>query len=224
MSARRRPALGPWIALLALCLVSGVSAGERRPTPVMGVQGAPWLEREGREKEQRPDEIIRTMGLADGQVVADLGCGTGWFSRRLARAVAPRGRVYAVDIQPEMLRLMQGYLDQEGITNVVPILGDVDDPKLGPGSLDWILLVDVYHELQQPKAMLARIRESLKPEGRVALVEYRAEGDTAAHIRPEHRMSVDQILEEWTPAGFRLVARREDLPTQHLLIFDKDKE
>ena len=209
-------------ALTGSFLTLVVSAEDRRPTPVMSFEGAAWLEREGREKEQRPDEIIRTMGLHDGQVVADLGCGTGWFARRLARAVAPSGRVYAIDVQPEMLELMKGYLAREKTANVVAVLGASDDPKVPPGSLDWVLMVDVYHELQQPKAMLARIRESLKPDGKVALVEYRAEGDSAAHIRPEHRMSVDQILEEWTPAGLRMVARHEDLPTQHFLVFEKE--
>jgi ubiquinone/menaquinone biosynthesis C-methylase UbiE len=199
----------------------GAPRAERRPAPVMGVGGADWLEREGREAEQRPAEVIRTMGLADGAIVADLGCGTGFFARRMARAVGPRGRVYGVDIQPEMLDRMTRLLAQEGITNVVPVLGKADDPRLAPGSLDWILLVDVYHELQQPQPMLRKMREALKEEGRVALVEYRLEGDTAAHIRTEHRMSVEQVLSEWQPAGFRLVRRYEYLPTQHLFVFAK---
>jgi ubiquinone/menaquinone biosynthesis C-methylase UbiE len=187
----------------------------------MGFGGADWLEREGREAEQRPEEVIRTMGLKDGAVVADLGCGTGYFARRMARAVAPRGRVYGVDIQPEMLDRMKELLAREGITNVVPVLGKVDDPGLPPGSLDWILLVDVYHELQQPKPMLQKMREALKPDGQIALVEYRLEGDSAAHIRTEHRMSVEQVLGEWVPAGFRLVGRHEFLPTQHFFVFAK---
>lgn len=220
---RSRVTIGLWVAAFATSFVVRVaSAEDRRPTPVMGVQGAPWLEREGREKEQRPDDIILSMGLRDGQVVADLGCGTGWFARRLARAVAPSGKVYAIDIQPEMLELMKGYLAREEVTNVVPVLGVVDDPRVPAGALDWVLMVDVYHELQEPKAMLARVRESLKPQGKVALIEYRAEGDSAAHIRPEHRMSVEQILREWTPAGFRMTARHEDLPTQHFLVFEKE--
>lgn len=210
------------VALAASSLARLATSEDRRPTPVMSFQGAPWLEREGREKEQRPDEIIRAMGLREGSVVADLGCGTGWFARRLARAVAPSGQVYAIDIQPEMLDLMKGYLAREEVTNVVPVLGAADDPKIPAGLLDWVLMVDVYHELQEPKAMLARIRESLKPQGKVALVEYRAEGDSAAHIRLEHRMSVEQILKEWTPAGFRMTARHEDLPTQHFLVFEKE--
>ncbi len=196
---------------------------ERRPAQVMGFAGADWLEREGREAEQRPDEVIRTMGLRDGSVVADLGCGTGFFARRMARAVAPRGRVYGVDIQPEMLDRMKKLLAQEGITNVVPVLGESDDPRLPEASLDWILLVDVYHEFQQPKPMLRKMRDALKEDGRIALVEYRLEGDSAAHIRTEHRMSVEQVLREWQPAGFRLVKRYSYLPTQHLFVFAKAK-
>ena len=197
--------------------------GERRPATVMSFRGADWLEREGREQEQRPEEVIKAMGLGDGDVVADLGCGTGYFARRMARAVAPKGRVYAVDIQPEMLELMKGLLEKEGTTNVIPVLGEAGDPRLPKGELDWILLVDVYHEFQQPKAMLAKMRESLKPTtGRIALLEYRLEGDSARHIRAEHRMSPAQVLAEWQPAGFRLVARHEFLPTQHFFVFARD--
>ena len=198
-----------------------VSPADRRPATVMSWRGADWLERAGRAEEQRPDEIIRTMGLKDGDVVADFGCGTGYFARRMARAVAPRGRVYAVDIQPEMLGLLRRLADKEGLANVVPVLAETDDPKLPAGALDWILLVDVYHELQQPKATLARLREALAPNGKVALVEYRLEGLTALHIRPEHRMSPMQVLAEWEPAGFRLSARHEFLPTQHFFVFGK---
>ncbi len=209
------------LLLLAQPAVRGDSPRERRPAPVMGFGGADWLEREGREAEQRPDQILATMGLKDGDVVADLGCGTGYFARRMARAVAPSGRVYGVDIQPEMLDRMKGLLAREGITNVVPVLGTGDDPRLPAGSLDWILLVDVYHEFQQPKPMLAKMRGALKPGGRIALVEYRLEGDSAAHIRTEHRMSVAQVVKEWRPAGFRLQKRHDYLPTQHLFIFEK---
>jgi predicted methyltransferase len=187
----------------------------------MGFGGASWLERPGRDQEQRPDEVIREMGLRDGDVVADLGAGTGYFTRRLAKAVAPSGRVYAVDIQPEMIGLLKRNVEKAGLTNVVPVLGTGDDPKLPRESLDWILLVDVYHELQRPRAVLARMREALKPAGKVALVEYRLEGLTALHIREEHRMSPKQVLAEWEPAGFRLVKRHEFLPTQHFFVFER---
>jgi ubiquinone/menaquinone biosynthesis C-methylase UbiE len=218
------------IAVLAVLLLLGAAGlalaparvgDERRPAPVMGAGGADWLERPGRDEEQKPDEIIRTMALKKGDVVADLGAGTGYFTRRLARAVASSGVVYAVDIQPEMLSLLKDNMAKAGVRNVVPVLGEVDDPKLPRASLDWVLLVDVYHELQQPKATLAKVREALKPGGRVALVEYRLEGLTALHVREEHRMSTKQVLSEWEPAGFRLVKLYEFLPVQHFFVFER---
>ena len=190
----------------------------------MSFHGASWLERASREAEQRPAEIFRAMGLSDGDVVADLGCGTGWFARRMAPLVRPRGRVYAVDIQPEMLDLLRGYLKAEGVEGVTPVLGTETDPRLPPLGLDWLLMVDVFHEFQQPKPMLEAIKRSLKPGGKVALVEYRLEGQSASHIRPEHRMSEEQILAEWLPAGFRLVKKMDFLPTQHLFIFEVNPE
>jgi predicted methyltransferase len=218
--------LGRWAPLLLVAVATlapalALGARDRRPAPVMGSSGAGWLERQGRDEEQRPEEVIRTMGLRDGDVVADLGAGTGYFTRRMAKAVLPSGRVYAVDIQPAMIDLLKRNVVKAGLANVVPVLGTGDDPRLPKGSLDWILLVDVYHELQEPKAMLARMREALKPAGKVALVEYRLEGLTAIHIRAEHRMSPAQVLAEWEPAGYRLVARHEFLPTQHFFVFEK---
>jgi predicted methyltransferase len=191
----------------------------RKPAEVMSYHGAEWLERPEREVDEKPGEVVRVMGLKDGDVVAEVGCGTGFFTRRLARAVAPTGKVYAEDIQPEMLALLERSAAREGITNIVPVLGTEVDPKLPRRTLRWILLADVYHELQKPREMLARIRDSLAPGGQVALVEFRLEGDTAAHIKPEHRMSVEQVLAEWNQAGFELVKRLETLPRQHLFIF-----
>jgi ubiquinone/menaquinone biosynthesis C-methylase UbiE len=190
----------------------------------MTYHGAGWLEREGREQEQRPDEIFAAMQLKDGDVVADLGCGSGWFARRMARVVGPRGRVYAVDIQPEMLALVREYADRAKVTGIETVLGTSTDPRLPEGALDWVLLVDVYHEFQQPRPMLEGIKRSLKPGGKVALVEYRLEGQTASHIRTEHRMSVEQVMGEWVPAGFRLVRRIDSLPTQHLFLFEVARE
>ncbi len=238
MSSSRRPCLmkrklaslrctAALAVLLSLLVTAGLRAApvgasrERRPAPVMDWTGADWLERPGRDEEQRPDLIIRTMGLKNGDVVADLGAGTGYFTRPLARAVAPAGRVYAVDIQPEMISLLKQNVEKAGLKNVQPVLGTADDPKLPKESIDWILLVDVYHEFQQPKAMLAKMREAMKPSGKIALVEYRLEGLTALHVRTEHRMSVNQILAEWEPAGFRRVQIYEFLPTQHFLVLEK---
>ena len=192
---------------------------ERTPAGVFGHEHWQWLEREGREEAERPDVVIRAMGIKDGDVVGEIGTGTGFFARRLARAVAPSGKVYANDIQAGMLEKLEELAGQEKITNIVPVLGTETDLKLPEGQMDWILLVDVYHEFQKPAEMLAAIRRALKPDGRVALVEYRLEGDTASHISVPHRMSVEQVLSEWEPAGFKLVETLETLPAQHLFLF-----
>jgi len=208
-------------AVLAALLAAAAPAppAGRQPAPVFGHEHAQWLEREGRAEMEHPEVVIAAMNLHPGDVVAEIGCGTGFFSRRLAKAVGPTGKVYAEDIQPEMLDLLQQYAAKEGIANIVPVLGSATDPKLPPRTMDWILLVDVYHELQEPAPMLAKIRQALKPNGRVALVEYRAEDDSAKHIAPAHRMSVKQVLKEWNPAGFELIRTLETLPSQHLFLF-----
>jgi ubiquinone/menaquinone biosynthesis C-methylase UbiE len=216
-------ALGLAWALTQAAAPVPTPAPARKPANVITAGGASWLEREGREEEQRPAEIFRAMGLKDGDVVADLGCGTGWFARRMARVVAPRGTVYAEDIQPEMLELLKQHVAAEGVKGVVPVLGTETDPKLPAGGLDWILMVDVYHEFQKPAPMLEALRRSLKPTGKVALVEYRLEGTTASHIRAEHRMSVEQVLAEWEPAGFQLVRQYDFLPVQHLFVFEPSR-
>jgi predicted methyltransferase len=192
---------------------------KRQPANVMSFEGAAWLEREGRAELEKPELTLAAMALREGMTVAEIGAGTGFYSRRLAKAVGPAGKVYAVDIQPEMLDLLKTYAAKEGITNIDPVLGTETDPKLPAHGMDRILLVDVYHEFQKPEPMLARIRDSLAPGGTVALVEYRLEGDSASHINIQHRMSVEQVLAEWTAAGFRLVKRLETLPSQHLFLF-----
>ena len=207
-------------ALVTQAASAPAPAPARKPANVITAGGASWLEREGREEEQRPAEIFRAMGLKDGDVVADVGCGTGWFARRMARVVAPRGTVYAEDIQPEMLELLEQHVAAEGVKGVVAVLGTETDPKLPAAGLDWILMVDVYHEFQKPGPMLEAIRRSLKPTGKVALIEYRLEGATASHIRTEHRMSVEQVLAEWQPAGFRLVKQYDFLPVQHFFVLE----
>lgn len=210
---------------LALCLFAHADEpGQRKPAPVMTFHGADWLERPEREQEEKPDEVIKAMGLKNGDIVADIGCGTGYFSRRMAKAVAPDGKVYANDIQPEFIEMLKANCAKEGVTNVIPVLGAEDDPKLPKGAIDWILLTDVYHEFQKPQAMLARMLECLKPDGKVALIEYRLEDDSAAHIKVEHRMSVKQVLSEWNKAGFELVDLLGFLPSQHFFIFQRDPD
>lgn len=198
----------------------GAEAPSRRePANVMPWEKADWLEREGRAETEKPDLVIQAMDLKPGMTVAEIGAGTGFFSRRIAKVVGPTGKVYAEDIQPQMLDLLKQHTAKEGVRNVIPVLGTETDPKLPAHGVDRVLLVDVYHEFQKPEPMLAAIRNCLAPGGTVILVEYRLEGDTASHINIKHRMSVEQVLSEWTAAGFTLVRRTEDLPSQHVFIF-----
>ena len=204
--------------------VAPVELPARVAAPFMSYQGAGWLERPERVAEEMPDAMVAMMGLEDGDVVADIGAGSGFFTRRMARLVAPTGTVYAVDIQPEMLEILQGYVEEEGVTGVVTVLSEFDDPKLPEGEIDWILLVDVYHEFGNHEAMLTKMRQALKREGRVALLEYRVEDGTGDHIKGDHRMSVRQVLSEWGPAGFDLVELHEFLPSQHLFILQPTRD
>lgn len=213
--------------LFSLVLIPGTSTYadhhhlKRDPAPVMSFRGAPWLERETREREEQPFKVIGAMKLEEGDVVADIGVGSGYYARKIARVVGEKGRVYGVDIQPEMLDILMEQCEAEKLENVRPVLGDFNDPKLPEGSIDWMILADVYHEFSNPEAMLAKMREALKPDGKICLLEYRLKGETARHIKIEHRMSVEQVKSEWIPAGFKLLELQEFLPSQHLFIFGK---
>jgi predicted methyltransferase len=191
---------------------------DRAPAPIMSFRGADWLERPERAAEEMPERVVGTLGLRPGDVVADMGAGSGYFTRRMAPLVAPGGIVYAVDVQREMLDILMESVEAEGLTGVEPVLGEAADPRLPRGVVDWILMVDVYHEFADPEPMLARMRESLSPTGRVALLEYRAEDGSGDHIRADHRMSVRQVLAEWEAAGFELDELHEFLPSQHFFV------
>jgi ubiquinone/menaquinone biosynthesis C-methylase UbiE len=186
----------------------------------MGVQGAPWLDRREREDEEDPDLAMRLIRVQRGSTVADLGAGSGYFTTRLARAVGNGGKVYAVDIQQGMLDLLQTAVARERLTNVIPVLGAVNDPRLPADSLDVVLMVDVYHEFSAPQTMLQHIRTALKSGGRLVLLEYRAE-DPDVPIRPEHKMTKAQVKLEIEHEGFRQQRVYDDLPRQHLFIFTK---
>jgi ubiquinone/menaquinone biosynthesis C-methylase UbiE len=152
----------------------------------MGAAGADWLVRPERAEEEQPDKAIALLGIARGATVADIGAGNGYMTWRLAERVGPTGKVFANDIQSEMLEMLRRNMQQRKLRNVETVLGTYDDPRLPPNSLDLVILVDVYHEFSEPQKMLRRIRESLKPDGRLVLLEYRAE-DPAVPIRPEHK-------------------------------------
>jgi ubiquinone/menaquinone biosynthesis C-methylase UbiE len=187
---------------------------------VMGYQGAEWLDREERDIEEEPDRALDALGIKRGDVVADVGAGSGYLTVRIAKRVGKEGRVYGEDIQPEMIELLKKRVTQEKIANVVPLLGRENDPKLPDSAIDLIVLVDVYHEFQQPQEMLRAMRKALKPTGRLVLLEYRKE-DPNVPIREEHKMTVAVAKLEVEAEGYTLSKADERLPRQHILIFTK---
>jgi ubiquinone/menaquinone biosynthesis C-methylase UbiE len=193
----------------------------REIAQTMHFAGAPWLTRENRNRQEDCDTMLAALGVKPGDVVCDLGCGNGFYTLKLAKLVGDRGRVVAVDIQREMLEMLKESAAAEKVTNIEYVLGTVVDPKLPEASIDLVLLVDVYHEFSHPEQMLAAIRKSLKPTGRVALVEFRAE-DPDVPIKPLHKMSKAQIMQEFPPNGFKLVEEFDKLPWQHLMFFERD--
>jgi ubiquinone/menaquinone biosynthesis C-methylase UbiE len=155
-------------------------------------------------------------------MVADVGAGTGYMSIKMARKIGPTGKVYANDIQPEMLQLLQKNAQQAKVANIESVLGTIAGTNLPKGQMDLVLLVDVYHEFSEPERMLRDLRETLKPEGRLVLIEYRGE-DPAVPIRPEHKMTVAQVKTELEAEGFVLGPVIETLPRQHILFLSKTK-
>jgi ubiquinone/menaquinone biosynthesis C-methylase UbiE len=180
--------------------------------------GAPWLVRESRQREEDCRMMLDALGVEPGATVCDMGAGNGFYTLEMARMVGPEGLVYAVDIQPEMLRMLSRRAAQEGLGNIRLVLGSPIDPRLPVGEIDLVLCVDVYHEFSHPEAMLARIRDSLSEDGKLVLVEFRGE-DPAVPIKPLHKMTKAQVRAELEPAGFRVASEFDRLPWQHLLFF-----
>jgi ubiquinone/menaquinone biosynthesis C-methylase UbiE len=210
-------------ALVVAVLVAAVAAQGRHPVsgrtiaPVMGVGGAGWLDRPERDQEEDTSRAVASLDLRPGMVVADIGAGSGYYTVRMANKVGPSGKVYATDIQQGMLDLLTRRVTRERLTQVVPVLGTADDPRLPPGVLDLALMVDVYHELSAPQAFIRRLRESLKPDGRLVLIEYRKE-DPRVPIREEHKMSVAQVRQELAADGFTIEKVIDVLPWQHVIV------
>jgi len=191
----------------------------RRIAPTMSFEGGPWLMRATREKEERCEALLQALRLAPGQTVADVGCGNGFYTFRLAALVGPRGKVYAVDIQPEMLAMLAEEAKRRGgAENVESVLGSLVDPRLPEGSLDLAFLVDVYHEFSHPEQMLRALRKALKPGGRIVLVEFRLE-DPEVPIKLLHKMSKAQIRKELAANDFELDEEFDELPWQHVMFF-----
>lgn len=211
------------IAMLPIALAArqAVHPITGRPiAQVMSHLGASWLDRPEREGEEAPSKAVELLGLTAGAVVADIGAGSGYMSEKLSRAVGPTGRVYAVDIQPEMIALIDARAQRDGLTNITTVLASPDDPRLPDGSVDLELMVDVYHELQHPQVVLRHLRRALRPAGRLVLLEYRKE-DPTVPIREDHKMTVADAKAELEAEGFHLADVNEALPRQHLLVFTR---
>lgn len=190
----------------------------RQIAPAMSWVYADWLTRPERQREEQPDRLVKALNIPRGATVVDLGAGVGYFTWRLARQVGRSGTVIAVEIQQEMLDMLAVNLRERGIENVEAILATPQNPRLPQAVADLVLLVDVYHELAYPSVTLAHIRRSLKPTGRLVVVEYR-KGQPGVPIHPLHKMSVDEVRSEIEPAGFRFSEVLEFLPSQHVVIF-----
>lgn len=225
MSILRSPAA--FLAMAILLTPSLLPAQNRHPVsgrviaPVMGVGGASWLVRPERETEENPSKAVALLGLEPGMKVADVGAGVGYWSFLLAEKVGKEGKVFATDIQPEMLRLLRRRMEKAGVRNIETVMGFEAETGLPDSSVDMVLLVDVYHEFSKPQQMLRSIRKTLKPDGRLVLLEFRKE-DPKVPIREEHKMSVEMVKSELEPEGFRMTKVLPDLPWQHVFFFGKD--
>ncbi|MCX6839975.1 MAG: methyltransferase domain-containing protein [Verrucomicrobia bacterium] len=192
----------------------------RQIAQTMHWKGAEWLMRRVREQEEGPSKMREQLLVKPGMVICDMGCGNGYHTLPLAEMVGEKGKILAVDVQPQMIEMLRQNIGRQGLKNIEPIQGLYHDPKLPPNTCDLILLVDVYHEFSHPVQMLTSMRAALKPEGQLVLVEFRAEDDTVP-IKPEHKMTQDQITKEMNANGFELKRQYDGLPWQHLMFFGK---
>ena len=194
----------------------------REIAQVMGYQGAAWLERETRESEERTDILLRALNLKKGMVVADIGAGTGYLSRRMAASVGLQGNIYAVDVQSEMVAKLKSLVKNH--PNIKPVLSTPSDIKLAANSLDMAILVDVYHELEYPHEVAQSIWDALKPGAKLVLVEYRAEDDAKNQkvpIKNIHKMTQAQVIKELSVLPFKWHNTVTSLPWQHVIVFTK---
>jgi ubiquinone/menaquinone biosynthesis C-methylase UbiE len=192
----------------------------REVAQVMGPGGIPWLDRPAREQEEQPEKVIDALGLHEGEVVVDLGAGSGYFSFRMAPKVGKTGKVFAVEIQDEMLAAIRKRATATRITNVEAVKCTETDPGLPANAVDLVLMVDVYHELAYPFEVMTEVRKALRPGGRVVFVEYRKE-DPRVPIKEVHKMSVEQLDREMKAVGMARVQTVETLPWQHIVFFER---
>src|SRR5205809_8091295 len=192
----------------------------REIAQVMGPGGIPWLDRPQREEEERPAVVLEALGLKGGEVVADLGAGSGFYTFRIAPKVGKTGKVLAVDIQDEIIKTIRQRATEQKVTNVEVVKGNENDPNLPLNGVDVVLMVDVYHELSYPFEVMTKVCKALKPGGRMVFVEYRKE-DPKVRIKEVHKMSVEQLEKEMKAVGLTRVRTVETLPLQHIVIFEK---
>jgi len=239
---KSKPALVLLLLIHALALPTAAPAGESAPSRyttvpasadgigkvylgreiarVMSFHGAEWLERPERVEEERPERLLSALDLTPGMTVADIGAGTGYYSWRIAQRVGMGGTVYAVDIQPEMIKLLEQQMSRRAAVNVKAVLGTLTDPRLPPAGVDLALMVDVYHEFEYPYEMLTAIVRALKPGGRLVFVEFRG-GDAAVPIKPLHTMTEAQVRKEAAVHALEWVKTARDLPWQNAVVFRK---
>jgi ubiquinone/menaquinone biosynthesis C-methylase UbiE len=189
----------------------------------MGPGGIPWLDRPEREDEEHPTKVIDALELKGGEVVADLGAGSGYFTFKLAPKVGEKGKVLAVDIQDEMIAELKKRIEKNKVANVETVQCTESDPKLPEEGVDIVLMVDVYHEIAFPYEVMAAIRKALKPGGRMVFVEYRKE-DPKVPIKEIHKMSIEQLKKEMAVVGLEHLKTVDTLPRQHIAIFVKPKK
>jgi ubiquinone/menaquinone biosynthesis C-methylase UbiE len=194
----------------------------REIAQVMGHLAADWLDRPEREREEEPAKLMEALAIRPGDAVTDIGAGSGYFTFRLSDRVGPKGKVYAVEIQKEMLDIIARRMKTRGVKNIELVLGTEKDPKLPANSQDLILMVDVYHEFSHPFEMTQAMVRALKPGGRLVFVEYRLE-DPQVPIKLVHKMTEKQVLKEMEPHPLRWVKTSEVLPRQHIIVFEKKK-
>jgi FkbM family methyltransferase len=199
---------------------TGIFYMGREIAQVMGHEGASWLDRPEREAEEAPSLLLKALKMRPGMAVADIGAGSGYLTFPMARLVGPKGKVFAVDIQPEMLEIIKQKMPAQRVKNIVTILGTITDPKLPANSTDLALMVDVYHEFDHPYEMTEAMVRGLKKGGRLVFVEYRKE-DPSVPIKEVHKLTVAQVRKEMSlfPLKWRETSRV--LPRQHIIIFEK---
>jgi ubiquinone/menaquinone biosynthesis C-methylase UbiE len=192
----------------------------REISKVMNFMGMSWLERSTRNQEENTDLAIKKLPINEASVVADIGAGSGFYTFRIAKRV-PKGKVYAVEIQDSAIKYLKEKSEELGFDNVITVKGSEKSPQLPENSIDLAIMVDVYHELLYPHEVLQEIKKSLKPDGKLLLIEYRGE-DPEVYIKPLHKMTVAQVTKELTANGFKLAQNGQFMNIQHFLVFEKE--